>query len=381
MAENVLRVTVNGIDYAGWKTMDVSRSMVAVTGSFSLEMVDLKHGNPVPLIRAGDKCMITIQPTPAEKPILIMTGYVDMVRSKVAETGVTFSISGRDITCDIVDCSVTQASEWKKIKFEDFVEDVIRPFPDIEVVLDSAVDTGPEIESINYDQGTKVYELIAKHAQLKQLILYTLPNGKLLITRASKERLMDVFGTSQAPAFIVGDNCLEMEAVTDWSEVFSEYEVKGQRQSTGDDATEEEATQIQGITNDTRMNRFRPLIIIPDGEQSNVSAKNRSEWEATFRIADAEGYTVLRQGWQAEINKLALLRSTEIGVDGDYLMVSYRVIADEQGKRTNFAFAHPRVFAPLEADEVIADDKDTTLADVEGLNQGGISIAGGTATI
>jgi len=42
MAENILRVTVNGIDYTGWKTVSVDRDMEELVGGFSLEMVDLK---------------------------------------------------------------------------------------------------------------------------------------------------------------------------------------------------------------------------------------------------------------------------------------------------------------------------------------------------
>jgi len=294
---------------------------------------------------------------------VVLTGYVDAVSASV-DTGVRFRISGRDITNDLVDCSVTKASEWKDLKFEDFVQDLIEPFP-IEVVLDSVVDTGDVIPTINYEQGSKVYELIAKHAQLKQLILITLPDGRLLITRASTERVTDEFGKTTMSSFIEGDNILSITANTNWSEVFSEYIVKGSRQSTVDDATEEEATQIEGCTTDTRIPRFRPLIIVPDAEQSNVSAKKRADWEATTRIGAAEDYTIIRQGWQPSINKLAYVKSPSLAVDGDYVIASFRLIADESGKRTEFNFVHPRVFTPLEADEVVKDEKDTELAKVE----------------
>ena len=375
MPENILRVTVKGKDHAGWKTIDVFRDMEELVGSFKLEMIDLKKGEALPLIRAGDDCLVSIQATPQDDPFVIMTGFVDSASASLDEKGVRFSISGRDKTADLVDCAVTQASEWKNIKFEDFVEDVIRPFP-LEVVLDSAIDTGPEIETINYDQGTKIFELIAKHAQLKQLILYTLPDGRILITRASTERITPDGSKSQMTAFVEGVNILSAKAISDWSEVYSDYIVKGSRQSTPEDATEEEATQIEGCTLDTRITRFRPLIIIPDGELNNVSAKQRSQWEATVRIARAEGYSIVRQGWQPEINRLAPLELPFAGFKGDMLIKSHRLIADENGKRTEFVFVHPRSFAPLEADDVIADDKDTALADIK-ITTGIITLAGG----
>jgi len=304
MSENVLRVTVNGQDYSGWKTIDVSRDFEELSGGFSLEMVDLKVGDPLPRIRAGDACIVSVQPTPDDPIFVVLTGNIDSVKATM-DKGVKFAIAGRDKTADLVDCSVTQASEWKKIKFEDFVEDIIRPFG-LEVVLDSAVDTGPEIETINYDQGSKVFELIAKHAVLKQLILYTLEDGRLLITRAETKRIEPDGTASQMTAFVQGENILSASAISDWSEVYSEYTVKGSRQSTPGDSKEEDATQSFGLAVDTRMTRFRPLIIVPDSEQNNVSAQTRAEWEATVRMGRAEGYTIVRQGWQPVLSRLAL---------------------------------------------------------------------------
>ena len=118
------------------------------------------------------------------------------------------------------------------------------------------------------------------------------------------------------------------------------------------------------------------MIIVPDSEQNNVSAKARAQWEATVRIARAENYTIVRQGWQPEINRLAPLELPFAGFKGDMLIKSHRLIADENGKRTEFVFVHPRSFAPLEVDDVIADDKDTALADIE-ITTGIITLAGG----
>lgn len=378
MAENILRVTVKGIDYAGWKTIDVFRDMEELVGDFKFEMVDLKKGEKLPLIRAGDDCLISIQATPKDDPFVIMTAFVDAVSASLNEKGVRFSISGRDKTADLIDSALDQAGEWKNEKFEDFVEDIIEPFG-LEVVLDSAVDTGPEIPTINYDQGTKIYELIRKHAELKQLLLFTLPDGRILITRASLERITPDGTESQMTAFIEGVNILSATAISDWSEVYREYIVKGSRQSTAEDASETEATQIEGRTIDERFpisRKSRKLVIIPEVEQSNVSAQARAQWEATVRIARAEGYSIVRQGWQPEINRLAPLELPYAGFKGDMLIKSHRLIADENGKRTEFVFVHPRSFAPLEDNKVVADDKDTALANIE-ITTDIISIAGG----
>jgi len=360
MAENVLILSVTNTDgagtkttrnYSGWKTMSVRRSMQEICGTFSLRMTDIIRGENKPLIQGGDACEISIVQEPGDEPILIMTGFVEIVRPSLSDQ-ISFTVEGRDKTADLVDCVVTAATEWKDIKFERFVEEVVAPH-NIEVVRERIEDTGENIKTINYDTGTKIYELIAKHALLKQLVLYTLPDGRLIITRTS-DVVID-------RAMIEGDNIKAADGVSDWTEVFSEYTVKGSRASTGKDTKEKDATQSVGCTLDTRVNRFRPIIIVPDSETENVSAKARSEWEATIRIARSEGWTIEIQGWLPVVNQLAYIEIPTFAFKGNLLIESYELIADEKGKRTILTFVHPRSFEPLATENVEASDLDTLL--------------------
>jgi prophage tail gpP-like protein len=353
MAENALTLTINGINYTGWTSIEVGRSMQELAGSFSLTMVDIARFEGKPAIQVNQTCKITIQDQPEDEPFTIMNGVIDTVEGSIGDS-VSFSVSGRDITADLVDCSVTRASEWKNIKFEAFVTDVVIPHR-LTVFLDESIDTGDNIETINYDQGTKVFELISKHAQLKQLLIYTQEDGSLLITQAK------ISGEPIDTAFIEGDNILSASAQADGSEIYSDYTVKGSRQSTKDDANEKEPAQVTAVITDKRVGRFRPLTILPDSETTNVSALARAKWESVVRIANAEGYTVQRQGWQPVMNQLAYLKMPTLGVDGDYLISSYKLSSDESGKRTDFQLVHPRSFTPLEADQIDKDDKDSEL--------------------
>jgi len=351
MAQSQLRLIVNGKNYSGWKTIDISRSIKDVSAAFSLEMTDILRGFNLPLIRAGDPCKIEIDNDQGET-FTVLTGYVDAVSASIDAESVSFSIQGRDKSADIVDCSISGASQWTNIKFETFVASVSAPFG-IEVNKDANVDTGDKLATITYDQGVGIFEVIAKYAQLKQLLVYSLTDGSLFITRAG--------GSNAEIALVEGSNIITANSSSDWSEVFSSYEVKGSRASTENDANEKEATQISSITQDARMTRTRPLIIIPDSEQKNVSAKARGQWEATTRIGRAEGHTVTRQGWQIALNELATLEIPSFGISGTYLIESYRLTANEQGKQTQFRLVHPRSYDPLVADIVEKDDKDSKL--------------------
>lgn len=360
MIENALFLGVTSTDpetgkkvhnnYSVWKTINVFRSIMEMSATFSLSMTDMVRGEGLPLIKRGDPCVISIKPEPTDEPQIILTGNVERVSGSMDDK-VSFTISGRDISGDLVDSSVVGASEWKDMKVEDWIEDLIKRYP-VEVVREASVDTGEKIKTINYDQGTKYYELIADQIQPKQLLLFGRTDGSIIISRVGQTRL--------DTAFVEGENILSATSDSDGSEIFSEYIVKSSRESTKDDANEEDATQIEGCFKDTRGGRLRELIVLPESVQDNVSAKNRAAWEASTRIARAEIVTIVRQGWQPALNQLAVVKIPSLGVDAELIIVSYNLVADNEGKRTEFTFAHPRAFEQL-VEDIVKDENDSKL--------------------
>jgi len=185
MSEKTLRLIVGGKNYTGWQSTNIQRTIEAVAGKYSLTLTDIIRGQKLPLIKRNDPAKIEIQPTPSAKVIKLLDGFVDKVKISV-DKNVRFSISGRDRTADIVDSSIINKSEFKGLKFEQAVQTIVDPFK-IKVVLQAGLDTGDALKNIVYDPGTKIYELIAKYAQLKQLLCYTLPDGRLIISRVATE--------------------------------------------------------------------------------------------------------------------------------------------------------------------------------------------------
>jgi prophage tail gpP-like protein len=352
-----LQLTVNGIDYGGWKTIDVARSIQNVCGTYNLELTDLKDKSQLPKIKDGDRCQITISSEENNiTDLQVMAGFVDSTGASLSESALSFSVQGRDVTADIVDCSLTgNTGEFKDIPFENLVELLVKPFG-VQVAIDANVDTGEPIESVNYDQGTKVFELIAEHAQLKGLLVYTQADGSLLITRVQESKISE--------AFIEGDNILEATISTDVSEVYGEYIVKGSRE-TEQDEPEQDATQIKGEATDARVGRFRPIIILPDGDVSTVDAQTRANWEATTRLAKSEKIEIVIQGWLPVFNRVAYISIPSLTVDGDYLIESYNLIADGGGKRTTLVFVQPRAYDLLVSGVIEPSEKDSKLAGAE----------------
>ena len=352
----MLDLLVNGKDHSGWLSMMVARSMQELVGSFTLDFTNPKVRGDSPLIKAGNLCKVSIRNQESDPKFQVIEGFVDVMSGGGDSNGVVFESTGRDRTGDLVDSAVTRLAEWKDLKFEDFVADLVSDF-NINVAIAGGLDTGAAIPRINYDQGTTYSELIAEYAQQKQVLIYTLPSGELFITRASK--------TLGAISLIDGENILEHSINMDWSNIFSEYIVKGSRQSQ-DNEPEEDVTQVEACAIDTRFPRTnRRTIITPDTEQTTASAQQIADWHASTRMGNAEAYTVLRNGWFPVLNELAYVKIPSYGLDANMLIEGYELTADESGKKTLFNVVHPRAFDLLPGNEIKKDSKDSELLDTQ----------------
>ena len=353
MPEKTLRLIVGGKNYTGWQSASVHRTIEEVTGLYSLGLTDIIRGSDLPLIKRNDRAKIEIQPTPKAKVIKLLDGFVDKVKIQV-DKKVQFSIIGRDRTADIVDSSIIKKSEFKGLKFEQAVQAIVDPFK-IKVVLQAGLDTGDVLKTITNDPGTKIYELIAKYAQLKQLLCYTLPDGRLIISRVATE--------TTTAAFIEGGkegNILRYSHTTDGTKMFSEYTVKGSHAVTIQE-TEAQAAQVEGQATDDRINRLRQLLIIPDTSQNKTTAVDRAIWEMQTRRAQGESYSVTIKGWQPILNVIAFLKLPSLQFEGNMLISAYTIRFDQSGKTTTFKFVHPDSFRALPTSTITKDKKDTNL--------------------
>ena len=70
---------VNGTEYAGWKEIQVERSIDTISGAFSMAVSDQWEANAVPWpIKPGDQCKVL-----ADGETLV-TGFVDVVNTSSA---------------------------------------------------------------------------------------------------------------------------------------------------------------------------------------------------------------------------------------------------------------------------------------------------------
>lgn len=94
-----VRLEINGVKYGGWTKISIRRGIGQVAGTFELSITERWPGQPIPAkIELGASCVVTVDGAP------VITGYVDDVAPSYNAASHTVSVTGRDKTCDLVDC-------------------------------------------------------------------------------------------------------------------------------------------------------------------------------------------------------------------------------------------------------------------------------------
>ncbi|MFC3340807.1 phage baseplate assembly protein [Paracandidimonas soli] len=118
-------LTVDGMDYAGWKGVEISAGIERQARDFTLGVTWRWPGSESrPLrIRHGARCQVRIGAD------LVLTGYVDATPIEYGKTSITTSITGRSLTEDLIDCSVSQTpGQWRGQTVLQIVRGLAQPY-------------------------------------------------------------------------------------------------------------------------------------------------------------------------------------------------------------------------------------------------------------
>jgi prophage tail gpP-like protein len=297
---------VNGVEYVGWQSVKIMRSMETAAASFEVEAFDRWEPGEEPWpIFDFDEVKVFIGPD------LLIDGHVDEVNLGIDAGAHTMRVSGRDRTADLVDCSaMNRPGTFTNIKLEVLAQRLTQPFG-VKVVCDQ--DTGAPIAKFALLPGEKVHEAIARGAIAKNLIVTSGLSGVLAITRSGTRRAKD--------AIVEGKNLKSGESKASSIERFSDYTVEGQDSGQGKAKNGMKATY-----HDAGVPRYRPWMGHCEQKATAEYVKARAEWEARARAAKARGANVVVQGWRQsngilwQTNRLVAAHSPSLGLDEDLLI-------------------------------------------------------------
>ncbi|MFV3383124.1 phage baseplate assembly protein [Pseudomonas sp. NY15354] len=333
---NAVTLRVNGLDYGGWKKVRISAGIERQARDFSLDVTWRWPGQVQEIpIRPGDRCEVLIGED------LVLTGWIDSTPVRYDAGQVNRSINGRSLTADLVDCSaINQPGQWQRQSVQQIVTALAAEYG---VKVLSQVAETSKLADHSIEPGETVFESIDRLLTLSRLLSTDDTRGRLVIIRpGSAGHAVD--------GLVLGENLLSGEADLDFSGVFAEYRVTGQR-SGSDTAHGAAASEVSALVTDPRATRRRVLLIHESGQMTPELAAARANWERGNRMGKALTIKYKLQGWRQSNgalwlpNMLVRIVDPVIGIDRDMLISEIEYSLDA-GTVCNITVAPPDAFDP-----------------------------------
>lgn len=333
-----LRLTVNGMDYQGWKRATIERSIDTISGAFSLDVSDKWSAGSLPIeIKPGDECELLIGPS------LVITGYVDKVSPSFDANVRSISVAGRDKSGDMVDCSaMNEPGSWENITLGKLAEKLATPFG--VKIIDESEETEP-FKLAKLQPGETPYEMIERYARQRGVLTISDGKGSVILKKPGKDRA-DV-------SLVQGVNIKSATGSVDRSNRFNEYIVTGQ--SFGSDLSfGDDAAHIDAKATDAEIRTIRRLKVLAANASDASNMKKVAEWEATIRAARSASITITVQGWEQtaggrlwEPGELVELHSDwlQVGTPTDFLINAVTfTLDDNSGTLTELELVRPDAY-------------------------------------
>ncbi len=366
MSDIILKVSNKS--YRNWESVYVGKSLMQLAGSFGFSTANI-HGNIVSdvglsqtsykpehwAIRQGNPCTVEIDGQ------VLITGYVEEMPMSYDKEAHTIQVSGRDRTGDLVDCSYIETpNKWKRQSIENIVKTLCDPF-DIEVVVDTSVisEAAVEINDFAVEQGASILDDISRVCMHKAILPVCYGDGKLTLTRAGTNKTKDNLE--------LGVNILSAVYEQSDLERFSKYVVKGQGVATSFFDFGADMDSRHGEALDDVIDRYRPLIIIADGDVTDKDCEKRAAWESRVRAGQSRKIEYTVQGWTQSngiawpLNSLVTVRDKFFGIDGPRLISGLEFSIDPMSGTTTRISVVPKDTFSLREVPITAEDTESLI--------------------
>ncbi len=280
-SENVI-LRIGGVNWEGWKSVEVTRQVDAAAGSFSLGLADKwRIDQMAPAIAAGMACEVLTGGGS------LISGYIDNLTINFSPSDHGLTVSGRDKTADLVDCSaVHEPGFFKNQTVDQLAQTLAGPFG---VSVKMEAEAGEPIEVFKLEEGETAFMAVDRAARMRGLLPTPDGRGGLSLGRPGQRR--------SSTALRQGENVKEGSVTYDVSDRYSDYTCKGQKRGT-DDEYGECCCAVKGEGQDGGIDRYRPLIVRPETQVTAEDAEQRAKWEASTRAARGVTASVTVQGWR-----------------------------------------------------------------------------------
>lgn len=333
---NPIELLVDDTAYAGWTALRATTSIEHAAGAFELEVTGRWGAGELPfnVLKPGVECTLKLAGQ------TVITGWIDALTREIDDRDCRVSLSGRDKTADLVDCSARVPSAYTDRTLDQIAEDQCRDYG-ITVTTTGAV--GKPFKRVVVEPGESVFELLERLARQRGVLLLPDGAGGLIIGQV---------GTEQAPApLVLGGNLLSLRYTADFRDRFSEYQGLGQSAGS-DDWSGKQAAQVKASATDEAAGAGRRRLKIIVGETGETDLDARVKWERAVRYgrslslqARVHGWAVDGQLWRQ--NTRVQVHAPQMGMDGAFLVTGVTYTLDNQsGTIAELDLSMPEAYTP-----------------------------------
>lgn len=275
----MISVLKNGVQVCGWESVSVGLSLATLCNGFSLsQFVGDDFDSPV--LFPGDAVRIEADGE------LLLDGFVDEMSSSISSGSHKISVSGREKSCDLVDCSLKDfGRSWKNRTVAQIVGDVCNSFG---LLFDANGLGKDKIVKFCPDPGCSGADVVSDVCRQKNVVCFSDGLGKI--------RFVNDQNFEQADDYIrQGVNIISADVTNNNTERYSDYVVL---------CSSDPKTKRRGESKDGEISRSRCLVLVDEGYGNVDSAERRASFEVLSRAAKSTTLNVTLSGWKRSNGKL-----------------------------------------------------------------------------
>lgn len=326
---------INNRNYFGWNRINISRTMEAVAGAFTIDLVDgAQFGSEN--ILAGMACRVYMEDD-QQREIQLLDGYIDE-RKRLEDGGSTaLSVAGRDKTSDLVDCSaIVTSNTWVETTLGQMARDLCKPYG---IKVQDQTASLEKFKNFTVQSSESAFSVIERACRQIGALPLTTEKGELLLGYAAD------FSASKIADLVHGENLLTIEEMDQRKNRYSTYLVKGQNSGGGKGWKAQKTTKISATATDNGVERYRNLVLMSEGKTTATRVQKRANWEAQVRAGRSLVHTVRVQGWYQrpagtpgiptpwKVNTLVNLISNKWGLNLARMITGVNFTLDKDGGR------------------------------------------------
>lgn len=334
MPEDV-RLHVDGEEFGGWKSLQVTRSIEAVAGRFQFELSErFPEKPPSRRLATGAAVRVTADGEP------LVEGFIDEVSREYDGETHTIDASGRDAAGDLVDCAEDYSpGTHRDIGLRDLAAQLAKPFG---MTVSADTELGEAFKEFQIQVGETGFEALSRACRLRAVLPVSDGRGGLVLSRAGAQR--------SPTALALGGNILSASSRDSMADRFSRWVFRSQERATGKVGERTKIT-AEGEASDPTVPRYRPMVRISRQRADAAALEARARWQANVSAGRAHRVTYSVAGFRHrngfwEPNLLVPVEDSYAGVRGDMLIAGVTFTADREHQRSSITVVRPEAFAP-----------------------------------